>query len=277
MRYLNTLVLTAAAFTAVLVAAPAIAGPVVAGFDATTQERDDDRADQTDLFFAPLNFFGQSYDRGFVGSNGYITFGQPEIEYRPVGLGTEYRGAPIIAGYYTDIDTRNPASGLVTYGNGVFEGRNAFGATWNAVARFDRQDDAFNTFQILLVDRSDVGAGDFDVVLNYDSIAWDRTTNDVAAPSVGYSNGTGVDGTFYQLPGSLEFDQFKDGDPRALASNSNVGVAGRYRFSVRNGEVAPIDPVGSVPEPATWAMLILGFAMVGHAVRRRPTVRFATA
>ncbi|MHB8529924.1 MAG: PEPxxWA-CTERM sorting domain-containing protein [Caulobacteraceae bacterium] len=27
---------------------------------------------------------------------------------------------------------------------------------------------------------------------------------------------------------------------------------------------------GGVPEPATWAMLIAGFAMVGYAVRRRP-------
>ena len=35
--------------------------------------------------------------------------------------------------------------------------------------------------------------------------------------------------------------------------------------------------VGSVPEPATWAMMILGFGVVGSAMRRRPkvSVRFA--
>jgi len=33
----------------------------------------------------------------------------------------------------------------------------------------------------------------------------------------------------------------------------------------------PVDnpPVGGVPEPATWALMILGFGLTGHAVRRR--------
>ena len=30
---------------------------------------------------------------------------------------------------------------------------------------------------------------------------------------------------------------------------------------------------GAAPEPATWAMMILGFGMVGGAMRRRPQVR----
>jgi len=277
MRYLNTLALAGAAIAALTSASSAQAGAVVAGFDANTQVRSDDRSDPTGLFFAPLNFFGQNYASGYVGSNGYITFGTAQSGFQPQGLGAAYRGAPIIAAFYTDIDTRNPLTGQATYGNGTFEGRDAFGATWNRVGRYNFQADAFNTFQILLVDRGDIGVGDFDIVLNYDSIEWDQTTNRVGSPSVGYSNGSGVDGTYYQLPGSLEASQFRNGDPRALATNSNTGVAGRYRFSVRNGEVAPVDPVGAVPEPATWAMLILGFAMVGHAVRRRPTVRFAVA
>ncbi len=32
---------------------------------------------------------------------------------------------------------------------------------------------------------------------------------------------------------------------------------------------APIDPTPGIPEPATWAMLIAGFGMVGFAARRR--------
>lgn len=37
----------------------------------------------------------------------------------------------------------------------------------------------------------------------------------------------------------------------------------------------PNPPVGVVPEPATWAMMILGFAFIGGAMRRRRTGRVA--
>lgn len=33
----------------------------------------------------------------------------------------------------------------------------------------------------------------------------------------------------------------------------------------------------AVPEPGTWALMILGFGVVGYAMRRRPSVRFAQA
>ncbi|MEG8037972.1 FxDxF family PEP-CTERM protein [Sphingomonas sp. LR60] len=33
----------------------------------------------------------------------------------------------------------------------------------------------------------------------------------------------------------------------------------------------------AVPEPGTWALMILGFGIVGYAMRRRPAVRFAQA
>ena len=37
------------------------------------------------------------------------------------------------------------------------------------------------------------------------------------------------------------------------------------------------DQVAAVPEPATWAMLIAGFGLVGGAMRRRPTARVTYA
>lgn len=44
--------------------------------------------------------------------------------------------------------------------------------------------------------------------------------------------------------------------------------------------IVPAAPTGAVPEPATWAMMLLGFGGMGYAMRRRRTVmhaRFAGA
>lgn len=36
-------------------------------------------------------------------------------------------------------------------------------------------------------------------------------------------------------------------------------------------------PDGAVPEPATWALMLLGFGVIGHAMRHRPTPRRRSA
>ena len=38
---------------------------------------------------------------------------------------------------------------------------------------------------------------------------------------------------------------------------------------------ATSSPVAAVPEPTTWAMMLLGFAAIGFAMRRRPRPRLA--
>ena len=59
----------------------------------------------------------------------------------------------------------------------------------------------------------------------------------------------------------------------------NAPTAGMYNFTLAYGEVAGGPavlkftvngaPVGGVPEPATWALLLTGFGMVGYAMRKR--------
>ncbi|MCG2841861.1 PEPxxWA-CTERM sorting domain-containing protein [Sandaracinobacter sp. RS1-74] len=58
------------------------------------------------------------------------------------------------------------------------------------------------------------------------------------------------------------------------------GAFGFYNYSQQNviyagirEDVLPPDPTPGVPEPATWAMLILGFGAVGLSARRRRAVR----
>jgi hypothetical protein len=77
---------------------------------------------------------------------------------------------------------------------------------------------------------------------------------------VGFSAGTGLPGTFFQFPGSLENGALIDGGPDSLVANTNDGVAGQYIFAVRGGNVIP-----GTPEPSTWAMLLIGFAGLGFA------------
>lgn len=72
------------------------------------------------------------------------------------------------------------------------------------------------------------------------------------------------------------------GDNGSIAFNltSTISGAGLYLYIGEvgdNGEVAGsnidvlANPVPSVPEPATWAMMLGGFAVVGAAMRRRAT------
>lgn len=50
-----------------------------------------------------------------------------------------------------------------------------------------------------------------------------------------------------------------------LATGVYQYTVGGNALTINVGQSAP----GSVPEPATWAMMLLGFAGIGHALRRR--------
>jgi hypothetical protein len=51
----------------------------------------------------------------------------------------------------------------------------------------------------------------------------------------------------------------------------------RFTSSNNSLELDNVRFSAAVPEPATWAMMILGFAVVGYAMRRRPKLRYAQA
>ena len=277
LNYAGALTVLALCFSS----APASAQAVVDGFDDNTLAANDDG------FVGPVslgflaNFYGENFDQVYVNNNGNVTFGSGLSTYTPFGLGSGYTGAPIIAPFFADIDTRASGSDPVTYGTGMFDGYDAFGVNWVDVGYFARQDDKLNSLQLILVDRSDVSAGDFDIYFNYDQITWETGsasggTNGFGGTSAaaGFSNGTGVDGTYYQFPGSRVNGALLDGGSNALVSGSNIGFDGRYLFQVRSGNVAPPPPpMGAVPEPATWAMMLLGFFGVGLTLRtRKPKV-----
>lgn len=276
LQFLRAGLVAATAMTVMAMAQPAMASVIVPGFDTSSFPANDDGATGAIALGFTVNYFGVDYVQAFVSNNGYLTFNSGQGTYTPSGLGAGYTGQPIIAPFFADVDTRGTGSGLTTYGTGTFDGHDAFGATWVDVGYYSGQTNKLNSFQVLLVDRSDVSSGDFDIYFNYDKIQWETGgasggSNGLGGTSAaaGYNAGTGAPDTFGQLAGSLVNGALLDGGPNSLVANSNIGVDGRYLFTVRNGSVTVPTTPGAVPEPATWAMMIAGFGLAGAALRRR--------
>ena len=110
----------------------------------------------------------------------------------------------------------------------------------------------------------------------------------------GTINGTAITGLF-AAPGGQTYNYFTTGptflDGSGVTFNAGAaqniqffhqdGVANdRYRVN-GNGTISSFGPAtsslvataGAVPEPASWAMLILGMGAIGFAMRRRSNVR----
>ena len=188
-----------------------------------------------------INFFGAMYDSVFINNNGNLTFDSPLPTFTPFPLQGTSR--VMIAPYFADVDTRS--GNLVTFGPGTVGSRPAFGVTWPDVGCFSRNTSVLNIFQVLLVDRSDRGPGDFDMEFNHDKIEWETgqasggnvLCEGGASARVGYSNG--VD-TSFELPGSGVPGAFLDSNQNTglIHNNRNSLQNGRYVFPVVNG-VAP--------------------------------------
>jgi len=252
------LVLAVSISTAALNTGPVSAvGPdaVRTGFDSSTLARNDDGS--TGLvsfgFSDDIDFFGTEYGGAYVNNNGNITFDSPLATFTPFGLSGAAR--VIIAPFFGDVDTRVKGD-PVRYGSGTVDGRDAWGATYvnaDCYNGYNARTNA-NSFQVVLIERFDTGAGNFDIEFNYDQIEWEAGQASWGSVDclgglparIGYSNGSIIPAELvsYELPGSGVAGAFLDSGPAAtsLIQNSlNSDQDGRYVFSVRGGVVAPDD------------------------------------
>lgn len=253
LRFVPTFVLALIALTVRLVLLPsgdaAAAGPnavrLNAGFTTNALARNDDGSTGLQNLGFSVCFYGPTFDRLFVNNNGNVTFDAPLTTYTPFSLSSTAR--KIIAPFFADVDTRGALSQLVTYGIDTVNGRPAFGVNWVNVGYFGSNDDLLNSFQLVLIDRSDTGAGNFDFELNYDRILWE--TGDASggvngfggSPArAGYSNGTGAAGSFYEFAGSAVTRSLIDSNLTTGLIHGTLnagGQLGRYVFSVRGCSV----------------------------------------
>ena len=209
--------------------------------DNSLPANDDGSTGSVPLPFA-TDFYGTTYQGLFVNNNGNVTFLQPQSQYTPFVIGADT--PPMIAPFFADVDTRGAGSGLTTYGVTSYGSRAAFCVNWDRVGYYSAKTNKLNSFQLLIVDRGDVGAGDFDIVMNYGSINWE--TGDASggtngfggtAAGAGFSAGDGVAAHFFQFPGSLTHLGLVDTNSQTGLVNSSRGSlqSGRYVFTVRNG------------------------------------------
>lgn len=222
----------------IFAAAPASAIPLLTTANGDFGElamnpNDDGSSSQLALPFM-VNFFGNNYNSFFINNNGNVTFEGRVSSFTPTPFPAANR--PMIAPYWSDVDTRCNGCGNVYIGGLNDE---TVIVTWNDVGHYWQDaSNGTNNYQLVLRDRSgDTGvAGDFDVEFRYDRLEW--TTGDASGGTdghggtpaqAGYDAGDGVN--FFTLPGSRTADVLE------LQNTSNVSAAtpGLWSFAIRNG------------------------------------------
>ncbi|QHJ12422.1 hypothetical protein FX988_02679 [Paraglaciecola mesophila] len=161
----------------------------------------------------------------------------------------------MIAPFWADVDTGCDDCGDVFIGSPNAE---TLVITWDSVGFFSSDSSLTNTFQLVLIDRADTGAGNFDVEFRYEDINW--TTGDASGgenglggtpAQAGYDAGDGVN--FFTLPGSRTSEVVN-----LDTADSNTGTAGIWKFAIRDGELPgdtaenPILPVINPETPTDY-------------------------
>ncbi len=199
-----------------------------------------------------INFYEQLTNSIYVSDNGCVSFWKAITTFSEYTLNTNV-GTPVIAVFHADVDTSR--GNTVIYGrgnvtiveNGQYITCKAFFVNWVEVGYFSQKQDKLNTFQLVLIDRSDRNENDFDIEFNYDKIRWEAGENQGGnaglggtTARVGFSSGTGISGTFYELEGSGQPGSFLDNKTTALIAqnrdNRDVSAIGRLVFPVKTGK-----------------------------------------
>ncbi len=247
------------------------------GFFSTPLSRGDDATSEPVSLGFNVNFYGRFHNVVHVNTNGNLTLSRPLEGFLAVPL--SQLKSDIIAAFYADVDTRAPNTRAVSFGYDLVDGRFAFAANWIDVGYFNQKQDKRNGFQIVLVDRTDTGAGNFDIELNYGYIQWEAGdlsggVNGIGGigARAGFSSGSAT----YEVPGSGLPGSFLDNSVTSLVKRRiNSDVPGRIYFQCRNGIILQ-SLLSSQPTlsfslpPRNVAFRPVSFSSTGNSIAAAP-------
>jgi len=252
-------------------------GTVRPGFDEFEIDRNDDGSSPQVPIGFDISLFGKNESMCWVNNNGNITFDSRLSTYTPNPL--QDLGRAIIAPFWADVDTRAEESDIVSYSYGTetVNGHLAFGVNWVNVGYYNRKSDKLNSFQLILIEREDIAAGDFDIEFNYNRILWE--TGDASSGVNGYGGfpsrsglTNGIDRTI-ELAHSGETLVQLDFDPNTELPNLLTGLIyrsrnsplpGRFTFQVRSGAVIGALAVNAGADQ-NWTALQTSAVLAGTA------------
>lgn len=241
---LNRFARVAAAGAALVLAAQPASAQFIRsnpGFATNVTFRNDDSS--FDLLNAGFTMSWNGTTTNLVGlnNNGYAALNATPGYIVPCNPNTTC-GYSVLQVFNYDLDSRNLATSPLTYGTSTIGGRNAFGANWLNFGYYSHGGPVLN-FQLVLIDRSDIAAGDFDVEYNYGNLG--------GGAYAGWTSPS----AFYEI------------------ANAGPAIANtRYTFQARNGVIAGGTHITTTtPEPATVGLMAAGLGLLGVAARRRRT------
>lgn len=193
-----------------------------------------------------FDFYGATYDTAYLSSNGVIMFGGANGGWTNFDLsGGQFSGGPAIFTYWDDLVTYSDSARGVYYETiGTTPGSRKF--VVQQIANSYSIGGASINFQTVL----DEASGD--ILMRYTETEFGNASFDHGASATVGIQGAQSQGQFVQW----SFNQAVLQDNQSICFTTNGTAACN----------AIVD--SAVPEPATWAMMILGFGASGAMLRR---------
>jgi hypothetical protein len=214
------------------------------GIGDPTGQNDDGFSGPINLGFT-LDLFGTNYTQFFIDNNGNVSFGAGIPAFTPSG--PTVASQPIISPFFADVDTRNPASGVIMLNTSI---PNEVIVTWPGVGYYNQNADLLDTFQLVLRGPgSAIPPGQGQIGFYYTTMQWE--TGDAS----GGANGFG--GT----PAAVGFGDGA-GNGQVLQGSTANGISSivNDEFIWFNLSASGVPGTVVAPEPSSVALAFAGIA-----------------